>query len=318
MRKLKSPVAVVWEITNNCNFMCPHCRAYMAPSEDENAIEERILSEIIKNDVISVNLSGGEPLLNKRVTELVNRLSERNIDVGISSNGWLFEQKSEELIKNGLCFLQVSVDGTREQHDKFRGVEGAFDRAINALRIARKYGIRTQMNVTITSQNLNTLMYNIELAKKLDIDRIFFRRVVPVGKGDVNRYVLPEKEKYLKTITKISKLQIPNLDIAIDDPILTVMKKESEIELNSIGCTAGIKSLGISSKGDVYPCIFLREKLGNITEMDLAQIWDNSKLLKKLRNRDIGKCGACKYKFICGGCRAFSGIDNKDEMCPFD
>jgi MoaA/NifB/PqqE/SkfB family radical SAM enzyme len=220
MRLLKSPISVVWEVTNYCNFKCPHCRAYMEPVAIDKVIEDGIMDEIIRNNILSVNISGGEPLLNKRILEFISTFSKNKIDVGISSNGWLFKDMARDLIANGLSFLQVSVDGPKEKHDNFRGVGGAFERATEALTIAKGYGIRTQMNVTITSQNIDTLFYNVDLAKELGIDRIFFRRVVPAGKGKLNRYVLPEKKQYLEVIQKLRQLDIPNLNISIDDPVL--------------------------------------------------------------------------------------------------
>ena len=88
MLNLKAPVSVVWEVTNNCNFLCPHCRAYCIHEEDNEEIENRIVSEIIKAKVLAVNISGGEPLLNSRVFNIIKKLTSNNIYVGISTNGW--------------------------------------------------------------------------------------------------------------------------------------------------------------------------------------------------------------------------------------
>lgn len=134
------------------------------------------------------------------------------------------------------------------------------------------------------------------------------------GKAKVNRYVLPEKQLYYSQIEKLSKLNSKELQVAIDDPILSVLNHTYNQDY--IACGAGINNLGISSDGDIYPCIFLREKLGNLQEENLIDIWNSSKILENLRMRKIEKCGECKYKYSCGGCRAFSGIYNKDDFCP--
>lgn len=170
------------------------------------------------------------------------------------------------------------------------------------------------MNVTITSENLQTLEWNYYKALEIGVDKILYRRVVPAGKAIENKYVLPDKEQYSEILKKLVTLDNSKLIVAIDDPIIFAIKNVEGEE--NLGCAAGIKSLGISSNGDVYPCIFLREKLGNINEISLEEIWKNNKLLEKLRNKDIKECKKCKYKYSCGGCRAFSGIFEKDEMCP--
>ena len=86
MLDLKSPISVVWEITNNCNFLCPHCRAYQKYEKEDEELENRIIEELIKSEVLLVNISGGEPLLNPRIFKIVKKLSDNNIHVGISTN----------------------------------------------------------------------------------------------------------------------------------------------------------------------------------------------------------------------------------------
>ena len=92
MLNLKSPISIVWEITNNCNFKCPHCRLYEEHYIDNEEIENKIIKEIIDSEVLTVNISGGEPLLNNRVFSIIQSLTEKGIYVGISTNGWFYEK----------------------------------------------------------------------------------------------------------------------------------------------------------------------------------------------------------------------------------
>ena len=258
MLELKSPISIVWEITNNCNFKCPHCRAYQKVTKDDEKTENRIIEEIIKNDILTVNISGGEPLLNARIFDIIERLTKANVYVGISTNGWLYKEKREKLLKAGLKFVQVSLDGKKELHEKFRGVEGSFDRAVETLKLAKEDGLFTQMNVTITSENLQTLEWNYDKALEIGVNKILYRRVVPAGKAIENRYILPDKKQYHKILRKLISLDNSKLNVAVDDPIIYALQDIKGKE--NLGCAAGIKSLGISSEGNVYPCIFLREK----------------------------------------------------------
>lgn len=314
MLNLKSPISIVWEITNNCNFKCPHCRAYEKVTVDDETIENKIIEQIIKNDILTVNISGGEPLLNPRIFKIIEKLSNANVYVGISTNGWLYKEKRRRLLDSGLKFIQVSLDGDRELHEKFRGVKGSFDRAVETLELAKKDGLFTQMNVTITSENLHTLEWNYNKAREIGVNKILYRRVVSAGKAIENDYIIPNKKEYIDILQKLIRLNSEKMVVAVDDPIIYAIQG---IESNEkLGCAAGIKSLGISSSGDIYPCIFLREKIGNITTDNLKEIWKNNKMLIKLRNKDINECGKCKFKYSCGGCRAASGIFEKDIMCP--
>ena len=296
MLNLKSPISVVWEITNNCNFKCPHCRAYEEFTVDDEQIENKIIDELIKNDILTVNISGGEPLLNPRIFEIIQRLRNANMYVGISTNGWLYKEKREKLLEAGLKFIQVSLDGDKMLHEKFRGVEGSYERAVDTLKQAKKDGLFTQMNVTITSENLKTLEWNYNKALEIGVDKILYRRVVSAGKAVENDYIIPNKKEYIDTIQKLIKLDNSKLIVAVDDPIIYAIQDIESDE--KLGCAAGIKSVGISSNGDIYPCIFLREKLGNITKDNLEELWQNNEILNKLRNKDINECGKCKYKSL--------------------
>lgn len=314
MLELKSPISVVWEITNNCNFLCPHCRAFQKPEKENKKLEDKILNELLSAEVMVVNISGGEPLLHPRVFEFARKLTEHDVYVIISTNGYFYKKYRSRIIESGIKMVQVSVDGPKELHEKFRGVKGSFENAIEALKMAKEDGLRTQMNVTITAENLDTLEYNYHLAKEIGVNKVFYRRVVPYGKASENRYVLPDKKRYYEAILKLSSYNDDSLQVLIDDPILNVLlKRESK---DYLACSAGINNLGISSNGNVYPCIFLREKLGNLKTDSLISIWKNNDILKKLRSRSIGACGKCKYNYSCGGCRAFSGIYEKDDFCP--
>ena len=72
------------------------------------------------------------------------------------------------------------------------------------------------------------------------------------------------------------------------------------------GCLAGIGFCFVSSQGKVKGCGYLDVEAGDIRKESFGQVWANSPLFRKLRDLANlkGKCGACEYKRICGGCRA--------------
>lgn len=318
MIKLNSPIACVWEITNRCNFHCPHCRAYEENPIECEVTENLIIEQLIKNKLLSVNISGGEPLLNPRINQIISKLNSKNIDVGISTNGYLYEKYAISLKKSGVSFVQISLDGPKNIHDTFRGVIGAFDKAVSSIKLAKNLGHFVQMNTTITRKNIDYIFENIKIAEQLGIDRIFFRRVVSAGLAEKNTQVIPEKNTYINLLNKLIDYKYSSdckINISIDDPIVAILDNNKYNE-NSICCSAGITSIGIDSNGNVFPCIFARQYLGNICDMELSDIWKKSECLKQLRERNIEICGECKYKKSCGGCRGAVGIYKWDNMCP--
>lgn len=72
------------------------------------------------------------------------------------------------------------------------------------------------------------------------------------------------------------------------------------------GCLAGTGVAFISHRGEVFPCGYLPVEAGNVRRDAFGAIWQDSPLFAALRDPDLleGKCGACQFKALCGGCRA--------------
>jgi len=316
MLNLKSPLSIIWETTNACNFSCPHCRSYEENPTIDESIEKEIVKQVIDAEVLNINLSGGESLIHPRITELVSVFSQNGLNVELTTNGWNYQDKANDLQNAGLNCVLISLDGPQNIHDSFRDRQGSFQRAFDSLVRAKELGHITQMNITITSQNMNSLFETIKIGEKIGVDRVFIRRLIPTGLAKENSYLQLNRDNYIKILKKLAKYEKKSKTlISIDDPIYPLIKYNS-VDADSLNCVAGITSLGIDSKGNIYPCLFLRENIGNIMTHNLKELWKKSDILTKLRNREINICGECKYKNSCGGCRAYSGIFEHDKMCP--
>jgi radical SAM protein with 4Fe4S-binding SPASM domain len=76
--------------------------------------------------------------------------------------------------------------------------------------------------------------------------------------------------------------------------------------LRGRGCQAGTGVIFVACDGEVFPCGYLPVSCGNVLRTDLREIWNNSPVLRALRDLEglSGKCGRCDYKRLCAGCRA--------------
>ena len=82
------------------------------------------------------------------------------------------------------------------------------------------------------------------------------------------------------------------------------------------GITDGVGFLFVSHTGDVYPSGFLPVSAGNVRTGDVAAIYRDSPLFRRLRDASAlgGKCGVCPFKRVCGGSRARAFAMRGDEM----
>jgi len=83
------------------------------------------------------------------------------------------------------------------------------------------------------------------------------------------------------------------------------------------GCAAGRGFVYMKANGDVRPCPFVEINAGNVRQKPFDQIWQESEVFLSLRNRENtlkGKCGRCRYRTICGGCRGRAMALNGDFL----
>lgn len=318
---------VAWEVTRNCNLSCVHCRAAATRGpyggELETPAALGLLDQIAEVGNPIVILTGGEPLLRPDIFEIARYGTDNGLRMVMAPNGTLItEAIGRQMADSGIKRISVSLDGsTKENHDEFRGVEGAFEGALNGIEMARAAGIEFQVNTTITQANLNQIPRIQELAEELGAVAHHIFLLVPTGRG---KYLVDQEidaEEYEETLnwfydqSRITDMQLKATCAPHYYRILrqrakadgeTVTFKTHGLDAVSRGCLGGTGFCFISHRGIVQPCGFLHLDCGDVTEASFADIWKNSENFLILRDFSNlkGKCGDCEYKRVCGGCRA--------------
>ena len=334
-----NPSFIVWETTHKCNLTCKHCSA-SAGKKDEDELKtydaKKVIDKLHKLGIQKIAFSGGEPLVRPDIFELTKYASNKGIFIGIDTNGTLItKEKAVEMKNAGIQYVRISLDGhTAELHDSLRGVPGAFDKAISGLKnVVGSFFVSTC--TTVTKKNYEVFEKIIDLSESLEVNRVLFDEFIPVGRGKkMNELDLSpqEREVFLKKL--YNKMSTSKIEIiaAFTEITRIGMQVDSCKQIAptyngnfkgmfkkmlanfSGGCPAGRYVLLILPNGDIYPCSFLQIPIGNAFTDDLRYIWKNNGLLKEIRNRKNLKpeCGRCKYRDICGGCRAraFSCLDD--------
>ena len=147
-----TPRLIAWEITRSCNLSCMHCRAAAeyGPYENELKTKEafRVIDEISEVGSPIIILTGGEPLMRPDIFEIAKYGTDKGLRMVMAPNGTLItEETAKKMADSGIKRISISIDGaTKEVHDGFRGVEGAYDSAMNGIRLAKNAGIEFQIN----------------------------------------------------------------------------------------------------------------------------------------------------------------------------
>ena len=347
-----APFQVVWNLSRACNMKCAHCYENAGKRDNDELDPKEIIKGIeILNQagVTSVAFSGGEPSVHPHILNFIRHTRDVGMFPAMATNGYTISKKKvcNKFVDAGLKFIQISVDGVDPYtHDSFRGVTGAWEKAINAVENCVNADIFVEVATTVTEHNYNEIPDLIDFARDLGANWFMIYNFIPTGNGAdiVNMDLSPQKRSNLlkKAYKENSKGEMQILSTAPQYAMVaeSLISQESSVipthfynpeYSNSTvkqiadfvgGCGAGRFYMSIEPNGDMYPCVFFPHeyelKLGNLLKDNFQDVWTNNKLLKTLRNKEIleGHCGECESKEKCGGCRARAFNYFHDVLAP--
>jgi AdoMet-dependent heme synthase len=306
---------ISWNVTKRCNLYCDHC--YRDSSSDyfegELSTEEgkKLISEISRAGFKILILSGGEPLMRKDLKELISFARESGLIPVIGTNGTLIDKKMAASLKDsGLRGAGISLDYLdAERHDRFRGVDGSFEKTLEGIKHCIDFGIKVQINTTVTKHNKDQILKITDFARKLGAKAHHPFFLVEVGRGKNLHSDCLEDKEYLKTISEILDKSL-EVDIEMKPtcgPQFMSLARRKGIDMRfSRGCLAGVGYCCILPDGEVHICPYLPIKAGNVRDTQFDKLWEESEIFNRLRDYSsyTGNCGGCKDISICGGCRA--------------
>ncbi|MBS7616492.1 radical SAM protein [Candidatus Bathyarchaeota archaeon] len=296
------PFEIVWNLTYKCNLRCKHCYEdagggklpELTTDEAEMVIDK--LSKVAGVGLPALSFSGGEPLARKDFFELATYAKKRIPYISIASNGTLLTKDNAKKVKDaGVDYVEISIDGASSNvHDDFRGIPGAFERAIQGVKNCVEEGIDTCIATVIHRDNLAETEKILQLAKELGVRFMHFNYIPTgrakehveldltpderlhvlnaIGKEIISLY-LQAKEEELKTgksnikvdrffstcpqYASVTKELSQNLGQKFMVEAHYAAKKGVENVANFLGgCGAGRLYCAIEPNGDVKPCVF--------------------------------------------------------------
>jgi radical SAM protein with 4Fe4S-binding SPASM domain len=327
---------VVWNTTPACNLKCKHCYFGACDERDSEELSTQEAKEFIDSlaemNVPVLVFSGGEPFFRNDIAELTEYASGQGLRPIASSNGtFLTEDRAEKVADAGMQYVGVSLDGIGDTNDEFRGVEGAFDSALQGLRNARDAGMGTGIRCTMTEGTVDDVPEVVDLLVEEDIDRVNVFHLIYSGRGgDITDADLPfdktrETIDYLYERTKTLADEHPDKQLLTagnyTDAVYLYHKIKEDLPEHADRARellfadgpgrvvkngdAGPKVVNVDHRGNVHPSMFLSQyTMGNIRKKRLDEILDKSELWDKLAEPSEhlkGRCGRCPWKEVCGG-----------------
>ncbi len=335
---------IQWHITNLCNLRCKHCYQDIFSAKDDLPWEKEGSSslQIITENLLStsrkwkkklhITVTGGEPLLKKETFLLLDYLNSKDevSELSLITNGLLINNEICQRLERSdkLKKIKISLDGASEKtNDSIRGMhrsgayreKGTFSKIMKAIETIKKIShLEVIIMFTVMKSNLQELEDIFALCKEFQLDGLMVERFIPLGQGvSIEEQILDKEEWKSLANTLLGLCQINSTPEEILPYRAFQIKFNSQnLELLGAPCTAGIDGLCIMPDGIVYPCRRFNLPVGNLLEQPLSEIWQNSEVLKKIREKNNlqGKCRTCLIEEClgmhqsgtCRGCRALA------------
>lgn len=348
MAQVKSFPAIYIDTTRQCNLNCSLC---MTGSNDESVVGERINDELSYNEIIEnilkparsfgtyqIQYGGGEFFLRKDAFEIIKATVELGYIPRILTNGTLITdsllEELNKIVKRRIILVFGINSVSNEQINKnTRDVESNV--FFKSLELCKKHKIRKHVVVNVARFNLSELDTTF---KWLSDNRISFNRSPFAARMSGKKYFkeygfsAKDMEEFIHpALIKYKNGYINHTPFFLSPELYTEVSGNGNTDISVpqnplIGCWTG-SWITIGAEGNVSPCVLLLDDLiaGNIREKPLDCILNESEIFQNMLNRNKlkGKCGRCRYKFTCGGCRAMAYFHKNDYMeedptCFFD
>lgn len=322
-------VTLFFELTDACNMKCLHCGSCASPSNKRylpSDLVRKTLDEVAEKynpSKILICYSGGEPLLHPDFFGLVEYATKKGFYCGITSNGTLINEENARRLKEcGLRSVSISIDGTKESHDWFRGQSGAYDRAMAGIKnLVGVGGIYTQITTVIHKKSIDLLddIYNAVILSGAHSWRPI--GIDPIGRALEHNELMLDGHDYKKLIDYIKDKRSDEsnkIEVTYGCSHYLGVDYEREARDFYFICMAGIMNASILCNYDIYGCMDIerRNELieGNIYKDSFVDVWENGfKVFRQNKAYKCHKCSVCEDRDFCCGESSHTWDYNKNE-----
>jgi len=329
-----SPFTIAWEVTRACAYACVHCRA--------NAQHQRHPQELTTEEALGLIrrlkdfgnpiliFTGGDPMMRRDLFDLIAYATESGLRCSLTPTATALPtlERLRRAKEAGIRRIALSLDAPdAATHDRFRQVEGSWQRTMRILHHAREVGLSVQVNTTVARHNLARLPEMLPFIQEVGAVQwsVFF--LVPTGRAQAQWMIsADEHERLFHWLYDLSKtapfdikataapmyrrvaIQRRRAEVGGDQPVTfqgAGFQYADGLNRPTRGVNDGNGFLFISHIGEIQPSGFLPLTAGNVRREDVVQVYRHHPLFKDLRNPELlkGKCGLCEYRHVCGGQR---------------
>jgi uncharacterized protein len=323
---------LVLNVTSKCNLSCGYCYEYGEDKIVEAKTKPRFMNEATAKQSVdflfteagdspTVNLTffGGESLMNFKMLQTALAYARqraqalgKQVNASLTTNATLLREEIVDWIVENDVGVTVSIDGAREQQDKFRVFSngmGSYDLIVPKIKdlLARHRRRPVGARVTLTGQNLDVASIYHHLFEEIGFWEVGF---APVTTSWQREYAI-EDEGFQQLLSGFQALAADFLQAAlagkrhgfsnVRDTLEEIHKGMSK----AYPCGAGLGLMGVATDGDVALC----HRFAGSDEHKLGSVFDGvdharqDEFLEKHHIANKTDCATCWARPLCaGGC----------------
>ncbi len=333
--------SVIWNVTSSCDLKCKHC--YIGDNVDTSKeLDEKEARQLVNRlgdiGVPLLFMTGGEPLLRDDIFDIIENCRDNNITTVLSSNGLLLEEdKVRDLKRHEVHFNAVSLYGPKKVHDDVVGLPGSYEKIMRGVQNCIENDINVCFKTVVSNYTYPHIPYIIEKGLDMGVKAFYLCDLIEAGRAEGAAFWRISTEQWVELADHLFQKVIVRGEAEIDiggcpsiGPLAIeyFSKRDRDVShaherLRSMSaCPVGKGPISINARGDVLPCNFMQDyPLGNIREKSISELAQHP-VLRSLADKEniSGKCGDCKYKIHCMGCRAkayinLGDIEGEDRTC---
>ena len=288
------PICAYMEVTYRCNLRCMHCYADCRDQVGELSLDEimRVLDQLADAGALFLNLTGGEIAFRPDFPDILAASRARGFAVRLLTNGTLFDDDLVDRIAvHDPMSVEISLYAAHpDLHDRITGVPGSFEKSLAALRRCRARGLNIAVKTMLLRHNLDAFDALENLARDLDARFAFDYMLVPSDSGAqrMSEHGLTDED----------------LDRFFDRRARATSEPALAPDPAAPLCGAGTGTVAVNPFGEVFPCLAIRESVGNLRRESFSSIWRSIRLdkLRKSRYSDLETCKGCSVSAYCIRC----------------
>ncbi|HDP97845.1 MAG TPA: radical SAM protein [bacterium] len=301
------PVYAQLELGYNCNLNCVHCYTVHNFKQKElstNAVK-KIIDQLAELGTLYLALTGGEIFTRDDFFDIANHARQKGFALRLYTNATLITPEiAKKIYDLKPLVVEISLYGvTPAIHDAITRVPGSLFQTVAAIRQLTNLGINVLIKTMVMNKNFTEI---IQIKKFADEMGAEFRS---------DPVIMPK----IDGAKHPTKYRINNENLYTYFKNINGRWKANKLNPDSPVCNAGKGVLLINPYGEVFPCVRIPIKAGDLRRQSLSTIWRESSALQQIRELTLSKlktCTGCPDIDYCNPCPGLALVEHGDIRLP--